>query len=161
MRLRVLTVDDWQGRHDRIARELRGAGFTFDVRQRFGPMAVSDDDLAWARLVFLDHDMCQRQVTSAGLFVEDDSRPCPSPVAQGSNMLDANCGCPTGMDLVRRMVTAPWRPAVMVHTANNVAAPGMVAALAEAGFAVAAFSASRWAWFDWRSAVRRVVEATR
>lgn len=159
MTLRVLTVDDWQHRHDRIASELRRAGFGFEVRQRSGPAAVTDDDLAWARLVFLDHDMCQRQFTEAGgllggLFVPDDSRPCPSPVGQ-------HCGCPTGTDLVRRMVAAPWRPAVLVHTANNVAGPIMVAELASAGFVVAALSASRWAWFDWRLVVRRVLEAGR
>lgn len=156
--MNVLTVDDWQHRHETIASSVRRAGFTAEIRTRSGPASVTDDDLAWARLVFLDHDMCQRNYTAeGGLWVPDDARPCPAPVAGGTNKLDLHCGCPTGMDLVRRMVAGPARPAVVVHTANPVAAPQMVATLAEAGFRVAAMPATAWGRTDWRAALRRVL----
>jgi len=157
--LRVLSVDDWQHRHENIAAGLRRAGFDATVRMRSGPAHVTDDDLAWARLVFLDHDMCQSHYTKvSGIYVPDTERPCPSPVAGGTNKLDTYCGCPTGMDLVRRMAAQPHRPAVIVHTANSVAGPQMVATLAEAGFVVASMPASSWARHDWRAAVRRVLD---
>lgn len=158
--LRVLSVDDVQHRHETIERSMRRAGFDAVFRTRSGPAHVTDDDLGWARLVFLDHDMCQREYTrEGGIYVPDDARPCPSPVAGGTNALDLYCGCPTGMNLVRRMVAQPHRPAVVVHTANPVAGPQMVAALADAGFVVAAMPASAWARHDWRAAVRKVLDA--
>lgn len=155
MTLNILTVDDYQDRHDIIVRQVRRAGVNATFRHRFGPAHVTDDDLAWAHVAFIDHDMCQRGYTTAGIvIVPDDDTPCPNPVERGANALDLHCGCPTGTDLVRRMVSAPHRPAVVVHTANPVALPRMVAELADAGFRVGAMPASRWLGYDWRVVLR-------
>lgn len=155
--LRVLIVDDWQHRHDTIVDRVRRAGMRAEFRHRTGPGRVTDDDLAWAHVAFLDHDMCQRGVTAAGILVDpDDDMPCQAPVAIGGNSLDLHCGCPTGTDLVRRMAESEARPAVVVHTANTVEAPRMVAALADAGSLVRAMPASRWTGYDWRVVLRNV-----
>lgn len=145
---RILIVDDWPHRYERIADEIPRAGFTAEFRRRSGPASVTGDDLAWASMAWLDHDMCQRQFTT--IFVPDESRPCPSPVAGGTNKLDLYCGCPTGTDLARRMVASPHRPRVVVHSANNVAGPEMVATLRDAGFRVTHFPATMWGRTDWR-----------
>lgn len=159
MTLRILTVDDDPHRHERIRREASAAGLgPVEFRERSGPASVTDDDIAWARLVFLDHDMCQRGVTRAGLlFVPDPKEPCPNPVERGSNHLDLHCGCPTGLDFVRRLTTGSPRPAVVVHTANAVAIDGMVAELSRAGFAAVKLPASAWGRVDWRGALRRAL----
>ena len=153
--LRVLTVDDYESRHERIVREMTRAGVRAEFRHRYGPARVTDDDIAWAQLVWLDHDMCQRCYTAAGIvIVPDEGAPCPAPVERGTNALDLHCGCLTGMDLVRRMVALPHRPTVFVHTANPAAGPEMVRSLTDGRFRVGYMPASRWGWYDWRTVMR-------
>lgn len=144
----VLTVDDWPHRHERIEAMLRRAGVRFEARNRLGPQYVTDDDLAWASVVFLDHDMCQR-VAPGGIYMGPytDGDPCP-------NITGDRCGCPTGMDLVQRMIELPARPIVVVHSANQAAGPEMVRELGAARFRVHRVHGDRLTWFD----PRRLVE---
>lgn len=144
--LRILIVDDDQGRHDRIVREVRKWSAA-EFRHRHGATWVDDDDLAWARVVFLDHDMCER-VFSRWIYSPDNARPCPAPTAAG------HCGCATGMDLVRLMASLPYRPSVVVHTANPVAAPEMARTLLDAGFQAVRMAATAWGQCDWRALIR-------
>lgn len=156
--IRILTVDDWDHRHHGIRTSIEGAGFTGEWRRRHTPADVTDADLEWCQLACLDHDMCRRGFNDeTGIWAPDDNAPCPSPVTRGDNHLDKHCGCPTGTDLVRRMVALPHRPGVVVHSANPIAAPGMARTLADAGFRVALFPATQWARGDWRRAVRAAV----
>ena len=159
--VRVLVVDDWQTRHDKIKKEMYKARFQLSWRNRMNPDEVTEDDLKWATLIFLDHDMCQRGITEAGLLVFDESRPCPNPIEQGRNALDPKCGCPTGMDLVRRICALPYRPAAVVHTGNTVEAPNMTRTLQDAGFRVMAMSASRWNTVNWKSSIELLLSMKR
>lgn len=143
--MKILIVDDWEQRHTTIADGLGGRGKRHEFRSEYGPAWVTDEDLAWADAVFLDHDMCQTAYDSEnGIWYLSGTLPCPCPVSGGANALDPRCGCPTGMDLVKRMIALPHRPKALVHTANSVAGPEMVRKLSEAGFDVTYIPALAW-----------------
>lgn len=136
--IRVLIVDDDPDRHTAIGcvlADLDRVGTEVECMSRYGPDTVKDEDLAGAQFMFLDHDMCQQGLMKQGrLFLPDPSLPCPNPTENGTNMLNSRCGCPTGMDLVKRIVALPHRPAVIVHTRNYKTGPKMADALLKAGF---------------------------
>lgn len=131
--MRVLIVDDWKSRHSLIKgvfdRGNRPALFT----SRMSPVEVTQEDMALADVIFLDHDMCRAP----------EGEPCPNylPGKNGTNMLDEGCGCPTGTDTVKKILDFAERtgkkPACVVHTANTTGGRHMAQALYDAGFPVA------------------------
>lgn len=128
--MKVLIVDDWQFRHDWIHRVFRDAGvYTANFVSRYSPAEVTLDDMDGADLIFLDHDMCR----SGG----DLEAPCPNPKPNSTNSLNPYCGCPTGMDMVDRIIQRGRSVKCVVHTANPPAGSRMSAALKQAGFQTA------------------------
>lgn len=129
---RVLIVDDWQWRHDRIKRVVCGLpGLTFEFRHRYAPSQVSDDDWRWAQFVFLDHDMC---LAPFGM-------PCPS----NTDTYPESCRCPTGVDAVRALVRSNSHPWCVVHSANPVGGANMTRILLDHGYRVVNSPVHTWA----------------
>lgn len=165
--MNILIIDDAQSRHDAIVGFYRAhwpthPSYPHRFEHRYRPRAVSRHDLAWADIVWLDHDMC-RSSPRDGVAWGRDGAPCPEPAPRGG------CGCPTGVDVARRLVrdVAPdARPvAVVVHSANTAGAANIVAVLRAGGVSSAsALPASRWASYDMGVVLagqRRDVEAAR
>lgn len=133
--MKVLIVDDWDTRHHRVREVFRSAGRPAVFKSRMHPNAVTDEDILDAEVVFLDHDMCQAE----------EDHDCPNPrVKPGENFLDAHCGCPTGQDLVKRLVALPARPPCIVHSQNPVGGRAMAQGLLDAGFPVAWSPVTTW-----------------
>lgn len=151
--MNILTVDDLEGRHESIAFRLRPLVATY--RRRYHADDPTDADLAWADVVFLDHDMCQRDYRGGIVLEPDPKRNCPNPIGKAGPL--AACGCPSGANLARRMAEGVARPRVVVHTANPPGGAEMVATLERAGFRVLYAPASRWHATDWDK-VRAFVE---
>ena len=142
--MRVLIVDDWSSRHDRIRSVLRLLGYpATGITSLSSPAQVSDEDLDVA-VCFLDHDMCQR----------DNDGECPNATEQGASYLDPGCGCPTGLDLVKRMAELTYRPKVIVHTANPVGGPQMCETLRDHGFEFYYAPISLWSDSNLRNIAR-------
>lgn len=129
--MRIIIVDDMSNRHYVILRECLKAQLVTELRSHYTAKSVSlGGDLSWAELVFLDHDMCE--MTELNQHGAKLTR-CPAATEGGI----AACRCQTGLDVVRRMVALPNRPAVVVHSLNPVGAKQMAEELAAAGFKVA------------------------
>lgn len=154
--MNVLIVDDMPARHDAIMGRIGLRGFSY--RCCYTADEPTDGDFAWADAVFLDHDMCQRDYSGGVVIPHDPNRGCPNP--RGAPGPLAECGCPTGLDLVRRMVRMQHRPAVVVHTANPPGGADMVRELEAAVFKVQYAPASRWVRTDWH-ALRAWIAASR
>lgn len=95
--MNILTVDDLEGRHQSIAFRLQPLKATY--RRRYHADDPSDDDFAWADVVFLDHDMCQQDYRGGIVLEPDPKRNCPNPVGKSGPL--AACGCPSGANLAR------------------------------------------------------------
>lgn len=116
--MNILLVDDDPQRFT-FLRSRYGADH--DYRERRNPNAVTDDDIAWAEAVSLDHDMCESETLGA---------PCPR-TGEG-----ARCTCPDGVDMTNRLWKQPRRMPVIVHSANIPGGERMFACLRGAEFAV-------------------------
>lgn len=136
--MNVLIVDDWQNRHLKIKSAFNLGGRYSDFRDRYSPTEVTIEDLEWADVVFLDHDMCK---APEGLG-------CPNPCRPGTsaNFLDEGCGCPTGMDLVNTMTSKEGLKKLkcVVHTANPTGGKNMAQSLFGMGFPTAWSPVPTW-----------------
>lgn len=152
--LKVLSVDDDSVRHAAIYGYLRKLGYEgrLQCTQRTcsDPAEVTDEDIAWADIVCLDHDMCQAVPTrtEGGLYVTN----CPQPLPGGGsfNLLNDYCGCPTGRDMVGRMVRLPARPFVIIHTQNLRGGMVMRDNLLRQDFNANSYPADWWSETGWR-----------
>lgn len=112
----VLVVDDdVETRLTLFKRFFKGVPFTF----RRGPRFVTDADLQAAKMVFLDHAMCERWMTQS----EDTDFPIgPCPTSQG-----AHCTCSTGLDVAKQLLACGAKPLIVVaHTASSVGGRAIV-----------------------------------
>ncbi len=108
---RVLFVDDDADRATWLKKLLEDCW----IEVRLSPDAVKRRDVEWCEFLVLDHDMCRGGRCGTKL---------------SATIYAPLCTCPTGNDLVRRMVDEDWprRPA-LIHSVNRRAAEIMRRAL--------------------------------
>lgn len=156
--IKVLGVDDDASRHYNLRTQLLNLrlepGEVLQYTGKHGPGEVAEDDIAAADILFLDHDMCQSD-TYYRKHGQRHPEGCPQRLKSpdGFNLLNEWCGCPTGRDMVRRLISLPYRPLTFVHTLNRRGGATMDYALSRAGFTVSQFSEDQWYSADWRTRV--------
>lgn len=133
--VRVLFVDDSIARLIKLRALVSQGGGIARIAHRRSARAVADGDLGDADLVFLDHDMCEGEpLFSEGSFCPTSGR--------------AECTCPTGLDVARRLAGLVQKglaaPAVVVQSLKYVGAAKIVDVLRDAKVDVQYAPVTHW-----------------